>query len=132
MSRAAPWFVSAPEPMTTSPARTWSWIEPDVPMRMIVVMPTCTSSLTTMLIDGAPMPLVAHTTGGAAGQRGDERVEAAVAGQRAAAAEVRRGDQLGAPGIPAEQGDRRAGRQVAPARTRCGTCCVVRRHGSGL
>ena len=32
-------------------------------------MPIWTSSLTTMLIDGAPMPLVAHTTGRAAGQR---------------------------------------------------------------
>ena len=63
MSSAAPWLVSAPEPMTTSPARTWSWIEPDVPMRMIVVIPVWTSSFTTMLIDGAPIPLVAHTTG---------------------------------------------------------------------
>ena len=32
-------------------------------MRMIVRIPTCTSSLTTMLIDGAPIPLVAQTTG---------------------------------------------------------------------
>ena len=63
MSRAAPWLVSAPDPMTTSPARTWSWIEPDVPMRITVVMPTWASSLTTMLMDGAPIPLVAHTTG---------------------------------------------------------------------
>ena len=39
------------------------WIEPLVPTRMIVRMPTWNSSLTTMLIDGAPMPLVAHTTG---------------------------------------------------------------------
>ena len=89
MSRAAPWLVSAPEPMTTSPARTSSWIEPDVPIRMTVVMPTWTSSLTTMLIDGAPIPLVAHTTGAPPGSAGEERVEAAVAGQRLAAAEVR-------------------------------------------
>ena len=69
MSSAAPWLVSAPEPMTTEPTRTWSWIEPDVPMRMIVRMPACTSSLTTMLIDGAPIPLVAHTTGAPPGSR---------------------------------------------------------------
>ena len=49
--------------MTTDPIRTCSWIDPLVPMRMIVRIPTCTSSLTTMLIDGAPIPLVAHTTG---------------------------------------------------------------------
>ena len=63
MSRAAPWFVSAPDPMTTEPMRTCSWIDPLVPMRITVRMPTWTSSLTTMLIDGAPIPLVAHTTG---------------------------------------------------------------------
>ena len=63
MSSAAPWLVNAPEPMTTEPTRTWSWIEPDVPTRMIVRTPAWTSSLTTMLIDGAPIPLVAHTTG---------------------------------------------------------------------
>ena len=61
--------------MTTEPIRTCSWIEPLVPMRMIVRMPTWTSSLTTMLIDGAPIPLVAHTTGAPPGQRRGERVE---------------------------------------------------------
>jgi hypothetical protein len=39
MSSAAPWLVSAPDPMTTSPARTAAWIEPDVPIRMTVVIP---------------------------------------------------------------------------------------------
>ena len=117
--------------MTTSPARTWSWIDPDVPMRMTVVMPTCTSSLTTMLIDGAPIPLVAHTTGAPPGSvaRNESRPRLRASGR--AAGEVRRGDQLGAPGIAAEQGDRRAVGQVAAARTRCGTA-VVAGHGSGL
>ena len=91
-------------------------------------MPTWTSSLTTMLIDGAPIPLVAQTDRRPAGQAGDERVEAAVAGQRPSA---RRGarwrsarSEPGSPlssaiGVP-------SGR--SSARTRCGTAgphCVI-------
>ena len=68
MSRAAPWLTRAAAPITTDPMRTCSWIDPLVPTRMIVPMPTCTSSFTTMLVDGAPIPLVAHTTGAPPGR----------------------------------------------------------------
>ncbi len=67
MSSAAPWRQSDDELITTSPTLTRGWIEPLVPMRMIVVIPTWASSLTTMLRDGAPIPLVAHTTGAPSG-----------------------------------------------------------------
>ena len=83
---------------------------------MIVVMPAWTSSLTTMLIDGAPIPLVAHTTGAPAGQRGDERVEARGCGP---AAGPRRGARVAIsserPGSPLSRAsDVPAGRSSRP------------------
>ena len=115
MSSAAPWFVSAPEPMTTDPVRTWSWIDPAVPTRMIVPMPTWTSSLTTMLIDGAPIPLVAHTTGAPPGRRArnESRPRLRASGRPSARCSVAISSER--PGSPLEQGDRRAvGQVLAP------------------
>ena len=42
--------------ITTLPGSTCAWIEPHVPTRMICLIPVCTSSLATMLSDGAPIP----------------------------------------------------------------------------
>ena len=115
MSSAAPWFVTAPEPITTEPTRTCSWIEPAVPMRMIVRMPACTSSLTTMLIDGAPIPLVAHTTGAPPGSRATKASSPRLRASSAPPARRDDRDQLGTPRVAAEQGDRRAVGQVLAA-----------------
>ena len=68
-SSAAPWLVTAAAVITTDPTSMPGWMAPLVPTRMTVRMPAWCSSFTTMLIDGAPMPLVAHTTGEPPGSR---------------------------------------------------------------
>lgn len=69
MSLAAPCRHSAALLITTLPGRTCGWMEPQVPTRMMVRMPTWTSSLTTMLSEGAPIPLVAESSGRPLGKR---------------------------------------------------------------
>ena len=137
MSSAAPWLVRAPRAdRRPSRPRTWSWIEPLVPMRMMVRMPAWTSSLTTMLVDGAPMPLVAQTTGrppGRVATKASRPRLRASARPSARCSVAISSDRPGSPLSRAMVGARRAG---PSGRSRCGTAgrrspWLVGRVGAG-
>ena len=108
MSRAAPWFVSAPEPMTTEPmphvlldrsARSDADDRADADLHELVDDDAHR---------GRAHPARRAHDRGPAGQRGGEGVEAPVARQHAHRAEVLGGDALRSRRVAAEQGDRRA------------------------
>ena len=100
-------------------------------MRMIVVMPTWTSSLTTMLIDGAPIPLVAHTTGAPPGSVATNESSPRLRASAPPSPRCSLAISSDAPGSPLSRAIVvPSGRSATPEPDV--VLALVRRHGSGL